>query len=224
MSIRLAPGGLSFSIISPEGITLVGDDVAAGDGGIVEAVAEYLEKGVSKESVGAVQVFIDTHDAVFVPKEALSDMPAAGLLEQGGVYAGTGMDILVTSVVDDLCAIVAFDGTAIKLLKERYANINFFSPVQENLSLRRSLPSKKNNGILANITADNIYAVVYDQSGRLVAAEVYPYRSDADVVLVFAALKEVSGKRRPEITIFGRAAESKLKLVKKYFRNVLCVS
>jgi hypothetical protein len=262
LSIRLAPDGLYFSVISPSGnatgenriqFDRSGDSAAEALERILESREEFSDDFVS------VQIFLDTIDTVYVPAEAVDgfgsvsgavsgDGEGADPVSASGVVSFSGEDwlksvgicpaksekVIVSPAVADLCAVMAFDGKSIKALKARFGGrAAFFSPLQENIEMKDRL-DMSGGACMVNLTESNFYITVFDGGGQLRVAEVYPCKSDADIVYYLHRLVAESGTygtaggrngagRKARIYIYGSRAAANIKTVRKYFKGAVCV-
>jgi len=225
LSIRLTSSGLSFYVSTARSAR--GEEryfsFAGRDAGPGMAVRNIIDS--TPELSGyftSVNVFIDTADTVYAPSEVLRTDNAAAFLNGLGLYIPPEGGVAVSPAVGDVRAAMRYDARALSFLSDYYgAKLSFYSPLQENLELAGRAGNPE--GFIANITERNIYIVRFDKEKRLLLSEVYPYYTDADIVFYLHKLGEDSGLRNPKIRIFGPGSGAAYKILRKYFRGVLCV-
>ena len=180
VSIQLPLGGHSFSLDS-----LPADDVAM------------------------VEVVVDTHKVVLVPREEVSLEVAADLLQ----VAGKGCSRLEHSVCSelqaDVVAVMAIDAEVLAAIVARYeARASFTSPL---LDMRHS----GERCLTIDVSQGVCYMRLFD--GGLQRAEAYAI-SSADDILYYVN----SWVGRNDIKIYIKGKRDIAKLLKKYYKYIVC--
>jgi hypothetical protein len=132
---------------------------------------------------------------------------------------------VISPAVSNMCAVMAFDGKTINLMKNKFGDkAAFFSPLQENMAISDRL-NMSAGGCIVNLTESNFYITAFGDGGKLQIAEVYPCQSAADAVYYLHSIIEGAGGSDADarIYLYGSRAEDSIRTIRKYFGGALCV-
>lgn len=225
LSIRLWRGGLSFYFSSPDRPAVAfGDHLRQGQtliGKLAKAL-DYLDAETDTARYDVVQLFLDTSDAVFIPKElAHGDLEA--YLVRAGLAPDVNTSIVLSEPENELCAVMRFDATVVEYLKAQFGvTLHWLCPIHESLKAY-SQSGRRGECIVAYPTAESVYLTGYDTENRLVLAEVYPCESEADLVYYFKELTaDVQAPKRKyggSVYLYGDRSLAYLPSLKRFFRK-----
>lgn len=228
LSIRLWRGGLSFYFTSPDRPAVAfGDHLRQGQtlvGKLAKAL-DYLDAETSAARYDVVQLFLDTPDVVFIPKE-LANGDLEAYLVNAGVASQANSSVVLSESVDELCAVMRFDATVVEYLKNQFGvTLHWLCPIHESMKAY-SQSGKRGECIVAYPTAESVYLTGYDAENRLVLAEVYPCESEADLVYYFKELTaDVQAPKRKyggSVYLYGDRVLAYSPSLKRFFRRA-CV-
>ncbi len=210
LSIRFSPDGLAFG---PYRLTYEGGPESRGG----EAV-RYLAANLPQDYAGRIDVFFETFCMTVFPSEAGFSPEAA--LAAVGFAIREHETALVTQPSEDVSVAVVADREPLVYLAGRFGreNISAFTPFDRIIPL---LGGCSGPCVAVWLAERFAYASRYTASGGPDAIEVYPYRSEADLVYILSVLAAEGGKT--DILLCGpHGAEYKASLG-RVFRRLRCV-
>lgn len=224
LSIRLAPGGLSFTVgtgENPRGgewkrFPFAGRGAEAAVRNIIDTTPDL------SGYFGAVDVYVDTADTIFESAERLSGDTALELFAVAGINLAPGEGIAVSPEEDGIRAAMKYDAGALGYLREFYGSrLAFHSPLSLNMEAAQASDMPP-GGIVANITERNLYVTRFSTEKELLDRAVFPYDTAADLLYYIDRLADTAELKNPYLLIFGPRAKDNYKALKKYFGRTSC--
>lgn len=210
LSIRFSPDGLAFGsyrLARPGGAEGWGGDA-------VRHLAANLPQGYA----GRIELFFETFRMTAFP-------PGAGFSPEAAL-AAVGFALrehetaLLAQPSDEVSIAVVADREPVDYLADRFGRENVYAltPFDRVIPLLRD---RSGPCVVVWLAERFIYASRSSVSGRPDAIEVYPYKSEADIVYVLSVLS--AEVRKPDILLCGPQAPAYKASLGRVFRRLRCV-
>ena len=217
VSIRLRPGGLSFFCEDAKGpfeqtVFFQDNDLSA----------HNVEKALNRfpqVNAGQISVYVDTPDVLFVPEQVLKTEKPDSLLQQAAIAIPAHHHIIVSDPENDICALFTLHEDIVRIFAaygRGKAEIHWYSPVSELLTAYRSAGIRAESYALYP-TQDNIYITKFDCNSQMSLCEVYPCKTEADVIYIMSELMWISDSAETKIYVYGDRPVRYTKVLKKYY-------
>jgi hypothetical protein len=161
------------------------------------------------EGIEQVEFVIDTPRVTLAPRQEVSLDNASALLSLAGKPSHSTEVSVCSELQNDIVAIIAIDGKALEAIVEKWGSrATFSSPL---IDMRHN-----DEKCLTIDTSDKVcYMRLFD--GNLQRAEAYVATTAEDILY---NVKEWLGER--EIPIYIKSSAATAKLLRKYFKRVIC--
>ena len=168
------------------------------------------DKVAVAEDIENVEFIIDTPRVILAPREAVSLDNAAALLRLAGKACRLEEQSVCSELQADIVAIMAINRDALTAIIERWGSkASFTSPL---LDMRHS----EDNCITIDATEKVCYIRRFEDGLQYAAAEEYTTAED----ILFFATEQSNG--RIDIPIYIKGGANCVKLLRKYYKQVIC--
>ena len=168
------------------------------------------DKVAESEDIENVEFIIDTPRVILAPREAVSLDNAAALLRLAGKACRLEEQSVCSELQADIVAIMAINCDALTAIIERWGSkASFTSPL---LDMRHS----EDNCITIDATEKVCYIRRFEDGLQYAAAEEYATAED----ILFFATEQSNG--RTDIPIYIKGGANCVKLLRKYYKQVIC--
>lgn len=162
------------------------------------------------DDVEHVEVVIDTPRVTLAPRNAVSLDTAAELLRIVGKACRIGEQSVCSELQADIIAVMAIDNKALASIVERWSGrVSFHSPL---------LDMRHNEEKCLTIDATDKVCYIRHFDNGLQRAEAFPIATTDDILYI--ATEWLGGENATPIYIKG--SQSAAKLLRKYFKQVIC--
>lgn len=156
---------------------------------------------------------VETHKVTLVPKPAFDESCAANYLSAVGLPCAEGETAVCSDMQAETIAVMAIDKTALSEIYAKFGTrAKFTSPLLCN-------DHDDCRNIFVNIIDGIAYFRAFDNG--LQAAEAVKTASDDDILYYIIRIAEALAFAK-DYRIYIKGGRSAAKLVKRYFKNVIC--